>query len=209
MTEENILAQLDRDKLSRIIRLVEKYSPENKEIKILDIGCDRGFLLKRLQELGYKNLFGVDLFDSRIYKHFEFAKANMNSEPVPFKEKFDLITCTEVIEHTENPYNLIRNVHNSLKDDGVFLLSRPHMSNIFNRFSFLFRGEVMRWVNNKNNYNLITQKIFDWIIQDKFQIIHKQGDKTVLPLLRLKLPPTILGANSLFYVLKKANDGKK
>ncbi|MBI5065247.1 class I SAM-dependent methyltransferase [Candidatus Woesearchaeota archaeon] len=209
MNEESILNQLTRDKQSRIIKLIEKNLPENKDIKILDMGCDKGYLLKRFQELGYTNLFGVDLVDSRIYKHFKFAEANMNSEPIPFKEKFDLITCTEVIEHTENPYNLIRNAHDSLKDNGLLLLSRPHMSNIFNRISFLFRGEVMRWVNNKNNYNLITQKIFDWIIKDKFQIIHKQGDKTVLPLLRLKLPPTILGANSLFYALKKTNNGKE
>jgi SAM-dependent methyltransferase len=38
---------------------------------------------------------------------------------------FDVIVCTEVLEHTLNPFSAINEIHRLLKDNGVLLMSTP------------------------------------------------------------------------------------
>lgn len=39
---------------------------------------------------------------------------------------FDTVICAEFIEHIEQPYDFLRNVHSVLKEDGCLLLSTPN-----------------------------------------------------------------------------------
>ena len=40
--------------------------------------------------------------------------------------RFDTVICAELIEHLENPYALLRDVHSVLADDGRLLVSTPN-----------------------------------------------------------------------------------
>lgn len=86
-------------------RYLVKVLPENKNIKILDIGCGSGLNLKVLKEAGFNNLLGIDIDDDTI----SFCKAkNLPVEKIDFinfieknRDKFDLIIMSHVLEHFE------------------------------------------------------------------------------------------------------------
>ncbi len=48
-----------------------------------------------------------------------------NNEKVIPESTFDIIVCTEVLEHTLNPFLAIREVHRLLKPEGLLLMSTP------------------------------------------------------------------------------------
>lgn len=47
-----------------------------------------------------------------------------NSEVIP-NDSFDVVVCTEVLEHTLNPFSAIVEIYRILKKDGVLLLTTP------------------------------------------------------------------------------------
>ena len=41
-------------------------------------------------------------------------------------DRFDIVVCTEVLEHTVQPFDAVRELHRILKPEGVLLLSTPY-----------------------------------------------------------------------------------
>lgn len=110
-----------------IVRLVNKYSSD-KNVKILEIGCAQGYLIERLRDIGYKNASGVDVDKGLINK----AKAkglnvlcmdimNNNFDD----ESFDLIICSDIMEHIKDEYKFVSEVKRILKRNGVAFVFVP------------------------------------------------------------------------------------
>ncbi len=67
--------------------------------------------------------------------------ANLNEESLPYPaESFDIVTCTEVIEHLENYRRLIREIFRVTKPGGSVIFSTPNILNLQSRLRFLFFG---------------------------------------------------------------------
>ena len=104
--------------------------------KILDVGCAYGtFLFYIRHNLPSAELYGIDFVDNFFSKklgaekNINFAVANIENEPLPFTEKFDVIILTEVLEHFNyNPIDTLKKLAASLKDDGALYLSTPDSS---------------------------------------------------------------------------------
>ena len=90
-----------------------KLIPKDTE-SILDVGCGEGFTLNRLRINGIgKRLEGIEYLDSAI----ELGKIN-NPEikitkgdiyRLPFKDNsFEVVMCTEVLEHLEEPERALK-----------------------------------------------------------------------------------------------------
>jgi SAM-dependent methyltransferase len=47
------------------------------------------------------------------------------TKEVPFENRFDFILCMEILEHTENPFKVIQNLHKALKPGGYIYVSTP------------------------------------------------------------------------------------
>jgi 2-polyprenyl-3-methyl-5-hydroxy-6-metoxy-1,4-benzoquinol methylase len=107
---------------------------KNKNKKILDIGCGAGFLLRVLEEQGFKNLVGVEIDASQaneakkglshsfIFNEDVFSFFNNN------KEKYDIVFLYDLIEHInkENIVPLLKLIHNSLNMDGIIIIKTPN-----------------------------------------------------------------------------------
>jgi 2-polyprenyl-3-methyl-5-hydroxy-6-metoxy-1,4-benzoquinol methylase len=76
---------------------------------ILDVGCGEGFTLNRLREKGIgKKLEGIEYSKTAIelgHKMYPDTKIKQgNIYRLPYKDNaFDLVLCTEVLEHLDKP----------------------------------------------------------------------------------------------------------
>jgi len=111
----------------------------DKNSSILELGCNKGFLLKSFERIGFKNLYGVDLSpdDLTIAKAivpeahlfyqdaFDFLDANQN--------KFDLIVLKALIEHIRKDQILLllEKINKSLTSNGLVLVDVYNAAWIF------------------------------------------------------------------------------
>ena len=94
----------------------------------LDVGCAFGYGVNLLHSLGY-DAWGIDVSSYGLVLGKERLKENMfvicdSQEHLPFKKKFDLITCFEVLEHLKNPSRALQNMYDS--SGGILLCTTPN-----------------------------------------------------------------------------------
>jgi SAM-dependent methyltransferase len=77
-------------------------------------------------------------FDNIVLYGLDIVKSDKTNfihnieNPLPkFFQKFDTVILGEVLEHTRNPYEVLINVKNSLKDDGNLIITTPNARAIF------------------------------------------------------------------------------
>ena len=100
--------------------------------RVIDLGCGEGYGSHMLSEVA-ASVVGLDISSESIehakatYKatNLSFQVGDVTRLPFPEKE-FDACVCLEVIEHVENPDDLLREVARILKPDGAFIASTPN-----------------------------------------------------------------------------------
>ena len=111
---------------------------------VLDLPCGPGALSKALDEMRYKVTAGDIHPEYMNIQGIKAIECNMNSQ-LPFKDvSFDYVVCVEGIEHTENPYNAIREISRVLKPGGKLVITTPNYLNIERRLKFLFTGSFSK-----------------------------------------------------------------
>jgi len=109
-------------------------------LKILDIGCGRGWMAPFLSPLG--SVTGVDFSPAGIQfarenygEHASFLLADAASPTLglPAGVRFDVVVCSEVIEHVPEHLSLLRQVAGFLRPDGWFMLTTPN-GNVWPQF---------------------------------------------------------------------------
>lgn len=111
----------------RIIATLSDYLGKNKIIKskLLDVGSSTGIIDNFLAQK-FGEVWGIDIDQSGI----EFAKNNFKSknlhflkvdgQKIPFKSNtFDIVICTHVYEHVNNPEILMEEIYRVLKPNGL------------------------------------------------------------------------------------------
>ena len=91
---------------------------------VLDAGCGTGHNMRFLAEGG--DYIGVDVSEQALNfcqhnGHKTLVRANLDC--LPFKDdSFDLVFALDVIEHTQNPWRVIRQLRRVLKKDGRIII---------------------------------------------------------------------------------------
>ena len=115
----------------RVDFIEERSSMKGK--KVLDVGCGGGILAEALSELG-ANVTGIDASENTIGVAKSHSRS-IGSDVIYIQntieefisshpnEKFDVITCLEMLEHVPSPNEIIKSCSNLLKDDGNIFFS--------------------------------------------------------------------------------------
>lgn len=143
--KKNILQRLwHNGKLSAVISLT-KDNPQ----KILDVGCASGWFLNEMSKKFPKaNCVGIDPYKEAILhgkkKYKNLKLVNADGHKIPFSdESFDLVICTEVLEHVVNPRIVIQEIKRVLKPNGTAIIE-------MDSGNLLFRFIWFWWTNIRN-----------------------------------------------------------
>ncbi len=109
-----------------------------RDCSALDIGCNDGTLLSYYPR--WVERFGVDPADhvDEIGDWAWTAKASFPSKELDQafgEKKFDIITAVSVLEHTDDPRQVLGRVKSLLADDGVFALETLYSPHVLTRNS--------------------------------------------------------------------------
>lgn len=145
---------------AHIVEILKKKGIKNK--LVLDSGCGTGFFTNILDSMSAKTV-GIDIIPANVV----LTKNNVprattvagNIEKLPLKnEMFDLILCTEVLEHCKNDKETLEEFYRVLKPHGTLVLTVPNTN--YN-YSFL-----ENWLNG------IFRRLTDYVYTTDHEELH-------------------------------------
>jgi 2-polyprenyl-3-methyl-5-hydroxy-6-metoxy-1,4-benzoquinol methylase len=171
-----------------------KRFPANAPIKILDIGCGRGHLLKILQQKGF-DCHGIEradfpkdneIGDIHIYKQ--------EIEDVGFSENFfDTVLIWHVLEHVSDPISMVREATRILRPGGLLTIAVPNFGSFQARFFredwfhldlprhiHHFTPAILLRILDENGFSSINKHTFSFE-QNPFGFIQSFFNKTISP----------------------------
>ncbi len=102
-----------------------------EDIRILDVGCGNGIMSIALSSMGFEVL-GIDIDPTSIQKANELNEYPnvrfivMDVEDEMLNDSFDVVICSEVLEHLKDPEKIIRQIHDTMKPDSLFIVTTPN-----------------------------------------------------------------------------------
>ena len=115
--------------------------PKGKNLKVLDAGCGEGHLIEKMHSVHrYNKYYGVDITEialKKAKKRCPYADFyNMDLLRLKFKnETFDVVACSEVLEHIYKYDKAINELKRILKREGYLIITFPNETNwIISRF---------------------------------------------------------------------------
>jgi len=171
-----------------------------------------GEMLHELQQLGYSDLWAVDIDDYLYYREFEphLRRADLHKDPIPFDtQTSDAVIAFNLLEHLENPFHFARECARVLKEGGYLFLSVPNGNTILDKISFFLTGNLLAYRPGNNHITFLLDVVFAKAFLRDFQIIEMRYGKSWVPWLRpkrlnKKLPKHPLLSYNKLYVLQRA-----
>ncbi len=138
--------------------------PDLLSRRILDLGCGRGGTILQFLDAGAKNVVGIDTnrqqLDAARAKGITTPLFEGPGEYLPFKDRqFGFVNMGEVIEHVQDPVQVMSEVWRVLDSGGCAYISVP------NRFGFFdphFHLAFVNWMPRR-----WSDAIVDWLGRHK------------------------------------------
>jgi len=185
-----------------VLKLIIRILPRRKNIKILEIGCSGGPLLKLLLSQGYSHVVGIDnskeaiiLCKKRGFKNvflMDGVKLNFDSE------QFDVIIASDVLEHIQNDKRAVKGWQRILKRGGIIICFVPALRILWSKHD-----------EDNKHYQRYTKKDLEYLFRGKGYTIIRSSYWNValfLPILFYRFLTRILASKSSANQLKDGNN---
>jgi 2-polyprenyl-3-methyl-5-hydroxy-6-metoxy-1,4-benzoquinol methylase len=143
--------------------------PADKVLDILDVGCGSGANSLALAEKGHR-LHGVDISAAAIEQYrrhgFDGRVADIESGLGYPDASFDLVFCSEVIEHMTSPELLVADSHRVLKPGGKLILSTPNSAFWLYRLLGLF-GYTVSELQHPKHFQFFSRRSLVKLLEGK------------------------------------------
>ncbi|MEW6295846.1 MAG: class I SAM-dependent methyltransferase [Candidatus Diapherotrites archaeon] len=113
------------------VNLMVSMAGGNKAARVIDLGCGNGVFLKKLKEMGFYNLYGVDYSQTAVKnlskEGFNVIKLDLSKNfSGKLSQKFDLVLVGELLEHLPEPKKFILETKKIIKKGGRLIISTPN-----------------------------------------------------------------------------------
>jgi ubiquinone/menaquinone biosynthesis C-methylase UbiE len=177
------------------------YLPLQKGMKLLDIGCGTGWLLKAASERGLYTS-GIDLSSAAVELSRKNSPASIvelaRVTKIPFPDNtFDFVTCIGVLEHFTELEQSIAEMKRVTKNEALFCIMVPNSRTLYWKVWQRFSKE-----HRESNENALSLKEWQELFQRYgFRIQELSRDEW-----RLQKMVSLIGINSdsqLYQMIKK------
>ena len=185
-----------------------------KHTKCLDVWCGKWLFLEKLFKYWYTNVEWLDWFYAPENKEILFTKNDFSQKIEKQNEQYECVFLLDVIEHVQNQYILLDEIHRILKKDGVLFLTTPNIYSFPWKLYFLFRDRLWGFneaqVSNKprlspGHINPFILNIFLEFYSDKFELIEKYHYGFIIPIIHkfIWIDSKFLSGNLILILRKK------
>ena len=140
----------------------------NKNIKVLDLGCGPGQLISELtQKFTNIEITGIDFSEKMIEisskrnptaKHIKMDTKELSK----LDDQYDIIICTHSLPYYKHPKDVFKQLHRLLKNDGKILVGFASGNSIYDKFILSFVKLTTGNANypSDNNFRLLIHPYF-------------------------------------------------
>jgi 2-polyprenyl-3-methyl-5-hydroxy-6-metoxy-1,4-benzoquinol methylase len=108
--------------------------------RVLDVPCGTGALVSALDSAGF-DAYGTDVVQVAAARLGQkFRRADLGGGIPAADAHYDLVVSVEGIEHMENPYGFVRELHRVLKPGGTCIVTTPNVVSLRSRMRFFGSG---------------------------------------------------------------------
>ena len=164
--------------------------PVKKTWRILDAGCGIGNNLETILKFN-RNISAFDYSEKALsfakerYEGHEIRFKTGDLHEIPFpKNSFDLVVCTEAIEHCKNPSKVVSELGRIVKNDGYIVLSTQNHFNLsapmkwfFEKILGMKNWDVWGTHSHDEGYeNYLTAfQLHSYCLERKYKILDHRG----------------------------------
>jgi len=164
---------------SNKLKAVVEFTP-NSPKRILDVGCASGWFVSELSKRFAKaRCYGIDIYDKgikfaeRTYPKIEFKVADAHK--IPYKKNtFDLVVCTEVLEHLDDPKSAILEIKRVLKRGGLAIVELDSGNLLFSIVWYIWRKFSGKVWKDSHLHSFNIKKLEKMIESCNLKILRKQ-----------------------------------
>ncbi len=131
---------LSHERLEKIGKIYLSYKEKKKKsLKLLDIGC--GSLTQLYKYKKSDDVYHcIDYYKSIEGKYDKYFQMDLNEQRIykKIKAKYDVIFCSEVLEHLYSPDDLLEEIKQLMHKDSILILSTPNLAYYINRILLFF-----------------------------------------------------------------------
>jgi 2-polyprenyl-6-hydroxyphenyl methylase/3-demethylubiquinone-9 3-methyltransferase len=111
-----------------VTTVLEKAGIDSRS-RVLDVGSGGGFLTATLSDAGH-DVIGIDPSMASVREADEHVQASFavaTGESLPFSDdSLDAVTCSEVLEHVDDPEVVVAEISRVLRPGGLLVFSMPN-----------------------------------------------------------------------------------
>ena len=113
------------------------YLPDDRNAKVLDVGCGFGFALRALQNLGFADVMGLEQSaeQARVASDAGFHVVTRDSSSAWLSnhpDEWDVVLLLDVLEHVpvEHQIHFLRTIYGALRAGGLLIITVPNANAI-------------------------------------------------------------------------------
>jgi 2-polyprenyl-3-methyl-5-hydroxy-6-metoxy-1,4-benzoquinol methylase len=176
------------------LRVIREMVRSRPGMRILEVGSGGGHVLRMFREAKLTAVDVSDVFLDTARKNLtgydvEFVKGQIEQLSLP-AGGYDCVICTEVLEHTTNPEQVLHAMHRLLAKDGRAVVTVP-IDPVIDRAKALIKLTPVGWLLRDriqwggDHYHL--QKWWPWQFQRLLEVDFKVERRELVP--GLPIPP--------------------
>jgi len=157
----------------------------NPKFKILEMGYGEGNVTKNLLSLGMKVdiLEGSKLLSESARQEYGQSINVINSLFEDFTPdcQYDVIIATNILEHVDNPINVLNCIHKWCNSNTIVIVTVPNAESIHRRLAVLMNIQPSIYTLSPRDLIVGHQRVYDFsrleseINESGFKIINKKG----------------------------------
>ncbi len=151
--------------------VILRYLPAGAGQKVLDVGAADGYLAEALVRRGFHVTClerDPGLAAAAAGRCSRVLVADLERELPLLDGPFDVIVCGDVLEHLSDPGRVLASLRESLREDGIILVSVPNVAHLWVRLGLLFgRFEYAdRGILDRGHLRFFTRRTFLRLLRD-------------------------------------------